>query len=231
MKTVSLFFLLLICFCSTLSAQDFKKDMEAAQVFYQKLDSYHGLIKTKVFRDKTSQKVSATKQVRIKKKGKLFRYEMDEVTTLVTPKYMITKDEKGKVLVCNQLTKEQKRANLAMPNIEMVLSTFKEVIYKGIVDGKKVYVGKSEDGTIEKSEIYLDLKSGRFSKLIYFYKQSNSMGIGRTEMSFVDVDLNPKFAASLFSEKEFVVIKGNKAKLNKAFAAYTLILGDGLMEF
>ncbi|MFK8101602.1 MAG: outer membrane lipoprotein carrier protein LolA [Saprospiraceae bacterium] len=231
MKTITLCFFLLTCFFATLSAQDFKKDMEATQAFYQKLDSYHGLVKTKAFKDATSQKVSSVKQVRIKKKGKLFRYEMDEVMTLVTKKYMITKDAKGKVLVCNQLSKEQKRANLVVPDIDLVLSSFKEVVYKGIVDGKKVYLGKSEDGVVETTEIHLDLSSGRFSKLIYYYHPRSNTGIGRAEITFEDVDLNPKFAASLFSEKTFVVIKGNKAKLKKAFAAYTLILSGGLMEF
>ena len=229
MKTnisLSLFFVLAFFSIQAINAQEAVVDFKKSQATYAALENYHGKMVSTTYGE--SAEILDVSEVEVKKKGQLFRYDQGETEAIINPNYMVTHNKEENILACNRVHTPNGLQNPIAIDLEGMLESYEEVIFKGVVSGTKCYVLKDEYGPFEVIEFYFDQSTALIQKLVYHYREHPEMEATKVEIICEHLSLNPTFADAVFSEREFVSINGNVVKAQSSFSNCTLILGDGL---
>jgi hypothetical protein len=153
----------------------------------------------------------AQKSLIFKNKQNKVYYEIDSLLFLQNGGRNIVVDKANKIIRCYNIKKEQQPQIAFADQLKESLSNFKEVKYKGIANGKKHYEIVLDDVTYSKTDLFIDVKTNFYSKIIYYHNNNERNGIAKKtimELSNVLVIINDE----LFEESQFFVRTSNKLK-------------------
>lgn len=209
-------------------AQDFKDDLEKANLAYtqsENIDSEFEVIS--YFREPDMKPEKTTYQ--LKKRGGSYRYDLGGIKTIIGDGYTIIHHAEKAILTCNRNSGTEAIRKTNVVDIDKMASSYENVIYKGIVNGQKLYVLKNPKSTFSTVEIYLNTTTAMVEKTIQYVNELLESDRSKIETITKKMDLAPTFSKDAFSIEKYVKISTDQeVKLQPAFAQNRLIVGQGL---
>ncbi len=209
-------------------AQDFKTDLKKASLAYmqsENIDSEFEVVN--YFREQDMKPEKST--YRLKKRGGSYRYDIGGIKTIIGDGYTIIHHAEKAILACNKNSGATAIKKLNVVDIDKMTNNYKEIIYKGIIKGKKLYVLKNSKLIFSTVEIYLNATTGLVEKTVQHYNESLESKMLKVETITRKMDLQPTFSKDTFSIKKYVKISSTQeVKLQPAYAQNQLIVGHGL---
>ena len=211
-----------------LQSQDLKVDIGKSMKKYETIERYSGQITTSLYTEHSDKPVGV-KQVKVKKRGAHFLYELDGISTLFTNEFVITLNEKANLVACHKNAIGGTIHKTMLPDMKKMFEVFDEVQYKGIVDNQKCYVVKHKEGLVNLIEVYFDTDTYLITKMVNHYNADY-----QPEYTKVVLFMNNNFHSNTahnnakIKMEHYVIIDHNKVKLASKYKNYKLILGEGL---
>lgn len=223
----SLLFLLLIyaCFCN---AQNFNEDYKKAQASYLNLKKFSCDIQISMFERTSSVSPQQTMRTNIKKEDQRFLYVTGKTIMLMNEHCILNVYQQEKRITYSERSKKQIEKSTQENYLGMADSLLKKndsVTYSGEEDGKKKYTVYAKGSIIKRTDVYIDIQSNLFTKLVYYYDSGKS-SFEKVIISYDHISISPSFSDEDFSEKKYVIHTGKELKATSAYAGYKTILID-----
>lgn len=211
MKVILIIGLYWFAFISPIQSQSFEKDMLAMQVAYSNTSDLYLEMENSVWQDKV---VAKEQYVKISKKGGLYLYQTEDATMLINTKYILMIDHLYKTIIYDKWTKEKAAAlnKQHIPDLEDIEKNYPSIIYSGETDNYKKYTLENKGIQLSKVEISFESRTGFMRKVRYYYNPNLVNKEVYTELKMKVIKTNPSFKESTFSEKQFIIQKGDEFK-------------------
>lgn len=227
-NTLKQAFVLLFFLCSyaIVVAQNYKEDIIKMNEKYQQATSFKMNIEMKISY-KTDADAPVIEKGVIKKQGDNYYSDFADKITLKNKNYSVL------VLKSEQLLTYMEIGNNTYPaeqsNQPDYLALFKadtnnldkHIKLIAATKESKTYEMVLKQNGIEKMHLKMS-NEHVMQQITYFYETSDENPIKEVVINYNNVTLNPKFSAYEFSEKQFFVIKNNKAIPSEKFKTYTI---------
>lgn len=218
---------LAICFYCIFptSAQEFFSDLQEMRKTYENADAFQANVDVKMFENG---KHTISKYAKIKKTGKNFFYELDNITFLLNEKYSVMVNNVSKVIVFGEQSEGSAELyeSLHQFRIEEMDSLFrqnKEWKFKGISNAQKQYELFNQGAYINKTELFINASNYTIKKVVFHYNEEISNSNSKVVITYNASQINPTFSNSTFSETKYIQKQNGKWITSPSFRNYELI--------
>lgn len=225
-KIISLGLVCLILLFGSLSTfgQDTTKDLRLMQDAYQNLEQFSTDVLIEVFTNATSKQAEVVRHASIQKRQSEYKIKQDNHTMLYNAKCMVLVDEKNQNLHYTIREPEDAFApeESMIPNLDSILNGCDSIRYRGIKQGLKQYTFYRASAPIKETQLFIDPHSNLIQKLEYRYNAELFPSAGLVRISYQNLNTNPRFQASFFSETQYVTHSKKGMEPSPAYSLYTL---------
>lgn len=197
---------------------NFKATILRMQEEYRKLEKLHLVMAIDVFENASTTKpyFSETADIRRYKHNYLYKFAGHEL--MMNDKYMVMVDHTSKEILCN--TTDQGKESDALRNgfqwnVDSLLQFYGEAVYLGRQGDIDHYRIPQKVGEVETVEMYIDSSNAVLSRIDYTYRNGQYVKIVFRVFNRV-----PSFDASLFSERNYVVMQKEKAVASAKYRGF-----------
>ena len=155
-----------------------------------------------------------------------------EVETMQNEKYRISADRENKLLVVSK--PENKISGISPVDLDSILQFCSSIDYKISYKGYKVYTLNLVDGYIDfrALEIFINPRTYMLESLSVYFRTAINIDqndpnsrreIPKVEISYSNLNINPRFPAGLFSERKYVKERNGALIASGNYADYEVI--------
>jgi hypothetical protein len=234
MKRFVVLYFVFSVFC--FNAQNAESDISKANSTLLATENLYMDIEYKVYANHfTTKPLEVSYGVLKQNKNNIYR-TISNVQSLLNDKVNISVDTADRVVIVGDPVDMTKQKNDAMRmDVKAMMSKCSKIGSQEISKNVVVYhleYGDDVESEIDRCDIYIDRNLSLVTKLILYYSDEFEMDdeaidskkeSPRLEITYKNIDMEPKFKASDFDEDRFISRSGGKIKPSEHFKGYRLI--------
>lgn len=214
-------------------AQNIKADIAAINAAYRKYDKLSLNFELNMFETYQSQRVYYTQKAVVQKNGSSTFQKTDDNECINTPDYSLMVDREEKDIVYAPKKTTFNPADVSITgSVDSVLKFCKSVTFKKISDQMFSYSFVMPDSYPDYNQVifFFDPQQFLIRKIIFFCEEDDisvdnekeRLSKSRIEISYTNINTNPKFSNQDFSYERYLVKSGNKFLLKPELKNYHL---------
>ena len=212
----------------SLSAQDFKKDLEKVYAQYQQSEQLYMEMHIKGYEGSLKNKPLFNQETKVYKQKQNYFYNMGSKEVLRNRDFVIWVDKGQKSMICTKRLKVEKPNAMFgnLPDVEKLLSQFNEAEYLGLKNGLKHYRVTQADKEVIQNDIYINPQTNLPAKVVYTYNPERYKKGYWIEIDFGKTTTTPTFQANTFDEGKYIRNVNNKWKPQVGYQQYEVIFTE-----
>lgn len=221
--------------CGLSYSQPLAKQLEKHYQAFSEIENLNATVVTKTFQDVNSNSNPAVQEYSIRKKGKNFHYEMDDIEVWFGDQSMVLVDKEEELVRIKSIDKDEWESMLAggvgIPKFDSIVDASGHAIIGPEESGDlRKYEISSDGEIISRTELYFDKESDFIRRIRYYYDSRFVKEFNVVEIEFTEFDIDPKPRFWVAERSHFYQKKSGKYLGGSKFPGFDVVVETAVGE-